>query len=614
MPSRQPPASQGSILIVDDNPVNLHALSKLLRQVGYTVYQALDGALALASIQAQLPDLILLDLMMPQIDGYEVCRRLSANPQTAAIPIIVLSALQTSVDKVKAFRNGAVDYITKPFHLEEVLARVQHQLAFKTAQQSLHQLNQELENRVQERTHQLEAAHTRLLEMALQDPLTGLPNRLTFAETLAVALEYTRIDSAYRFAVLFLDCDRFKMINDSLGHSTGDQLLLGVAERLRTVQSQHPEVIALARFGGDEFALLLSHLSGPEVAVKVADAILTGLSPSFHLAERELFINASIGIVWGLADYENAEYLLRDADAAMYRAKASGKGQYRWFEPAMHNHALHLLQLESDLRLSLVRDEFQVYYQPIVELHKRTMVGFEALVRWQHPTRGLVTPDHFIPFAEETGLIVDIGQQVLQQACDHLAQWQRLGLIYPDFTISVNLSTQQLLQPDILEMIRRIIECSGVHARHLRLEITESAIIDNRNFVDEVLRTLRSRDIQLSIDDFGTGYSSLSYLHTLPVNCLKIDRAFVHSINTHPDSLGIVPLIINIAHTMNMQVIAEGVETETQYQQLRSLHCDYGQGYLFHQPLSSAAALQLLRQRAPIAGERAPRDLSWAGL
>jgi EAL domain-containing protein (putative c-di-GMP-specific phosphodiesterase class I) len=303
-------------------------------------------------------------------------------------------------------------------------------------------------------------------------------------------------------------------------------------------------------------------------------------------------------MVWGHQDYDNAEYLLRDADTAMYRAKASGKAQYRWFEPAMHNRALHLFQLESDLRKAVKRHEFKVYYQPIVSLRHRQIVGFEALVRWWHPSRGFITPENFIPFAEETGLILEIGEQVLWQACEHLAQWQQAGLVSTDFTMSVNLSPRQLLQPNILNQVHQIVETTGILPQSLRLELTESAIIENRTFVDDVLRSFRQRGIQLSIDDFGTGYSSLSYLHILPANCLKVDRSFVQSINASEESLGIVPLIVNIAHTMNMQVIAEGIETELQLKQLKSLNCEYGQGFLFYQPIAAEDALQVLQRQA----------------
>ncbi|MEO1402429.1 MAG: EAL domain-containing protein [Cyanobacteria bacterium J06635_1] len=589
---------KGSILVVDDNPTNVRLLSRLLANAGYDVRQAMDGAMAIKSVHDDLPDLVLLDIMMPHLNGYEVCAQLRADPYTADLPVIVLSALNASFDKVKAFQCGATDYVTKPFQFEEVLARVRHQLALKTAQHELRQLTVDLENRVQERTSQLEIAHDQLMEMALQDELTGLPNRLSFSEQISSALAEAQAIPSYQFAILFLDCDRFKMINDSLGHSKGDQLLIEVANRLRQIQKHYgPPIEWLARFGGDEFALLLTNLTDDTLVTEIAESVLNNLSAPFHICDRDIYINASIGLVWGSPAYKDAEYMLRDADTAMYRAKASGKGQYRWFESAMHNRAVQLLQLDTALRVALDKQEFSVHYQPIIHLQHHYIVGLEALVRWWHPTGQYLPPEDFIPFAEETGLINDIGKQVLQQACAHLAEWQQLGLVAPDFTISVNLSAKQLQQPELVKTVCQTLANKGIQPQNLCLELTESAIIENRTDVDQTLHKLRQHAIELSIDDFGTGYSSLSYLHTLPVNYLKVDRSFVQSISDTPESLGIIPLIINIARTMNMQIIAEGIETHNQLQQLRTLQCEYGQGYFLYKPLPADQITTLLRQQ-----------------
>ncbi|MEM9164338.1 MAG: EAL domain-containing protein [Cyanobacteria bacterium P01_F01_bin.4] len=590
------------ILLVDDNHINLSILIQILESKNYKLLVAKDGSSAIAIAKKMLPSLILLDIMMPHLNGYEVCAQLKADPHTADLPVIVLSALNASFDKVKAFQCGVTDYVTKPFQFEEVLARVKHQLALKTAQQDLRQLTVELEKRVQERTSQLETAHTQLMEMVLQDQLTGLPNRLSFSEQISSALERARETPSYQFAILFLDCDRFKMINDSLGHSKGDQLLIEVANRLRQIQEHYGSPIEwLARFGGDEFALLLTDLVDDTLVTEIAESILERLSAPFHICDRDIYINASIGLVLGNPTYKDAEYMLRDADTAMYRAKASGKGQYRWFESAMHNRAVQLLQLDTALRVALDRQEFSVHYQPIIHLQHRHIVGLEALVRWWHPTGKYIPPDDFIPFSEETGLINEIGKHVLNQACVHLAEWQQLGLVAPDFTISVNLSAKQLQQPELVETVCQTLAKNGIQPQNLRLELTESAIIENRTDVDQTLHTLRQHAIELSIDDFGTGYSSLSYLHTLPVNYLKVDRSFVQSINDTPESLGIIPLIINIARTMNMQIIAEGIETHTQLQQLRTLQCEYGQGYFLYKPLPADQVTTLLRQQVQAA-------------
>ena len=581
----------GNILIVDDNPTNLRLLSKVLTKQGYEVRKALDGQMTLKSVQTLLPDLILLDIMMPGMDGFEVCQQLKSDPHTAQVPIIFLSALDEAFDKVKAFLVGGADYVAKPFHHEEILARVKHQLALKSAERELHQLNAQLEDRVKERTLQLENANARLLEMAFQDGLTGLPNRVLFMERLGQALEQAKADSTYQFAVLFLDCDRFKVINDSLGHIVGDQLLFNIAHRLKEVVRDSD---TLARFGGDEFTILLTDIQNLTQVTQMAEQIIKAFSDPFKLKTREVFINASIGIVIGNSDYEQPEYLLRDADTAMYRAKASGQADYRLFEPSMHNRAVTLLELETDLRIAIEQDEFVLFYQPIINLNTGKISSFEALIRWQHPKQELIFPDDFIPLAEETDLIILIGQKILSKACHQLSFWQQQGMIDESVTMSINLSVRQLTQPDLIEQIDAIGFQTGLNLKNLRLEITESSIMANAQATTTVLQELREGGIQVVIDDFGTGYSSLSHLHSLPVDSLKIDHSFVQSMNGNPESLGLTPLIINMAHTMNMSVVAEGIETAQQLAQLRALQCDFGQGYLFAHPLRAQGAIALI--------------------
>ena len=581
----------GNILIVDDNPTNLRLLSKVLTRQGYEVRKALDGQMTLKSVQTLLPDLILLDIMMPGMDGFEVCQQLKSDPLTAKVPIIFLSALDEAFDKVKAFVVGGADYVTKPFQYEEILARVKHQLALKSAEHELHQLNAQLEDRVKERTRQLEIAHTRLLEMAFQDGLTGLPNRVLFMERLGKALEQAKANSIWQFAVLFLDCDRFKVINESLGHIVGDQLLFNIAHRLKGVVR---ECDTLARFGGDEFTILLTDIQGLNQVTQTAEQIIKVFSEPFKLKTREVFINASIGIVIGHDSYEQPEYLLRDADTAMYRAKASGKAAYRLFEPSMHNSAVTLLELETDLRLAIEQDEFIVFYQPIIDLKTGKISSFEALIRWQHPKQDLISPNNFIPLAEETDLIIEIGQKILSKACRQLSLWRQQSVIDDSVTISINLSVRQLTQLDLIDKIDAILVQTGLNPKKLRLEITESSIIANAQDTTTILQNLRKRGIQVSIDDFGTGYSSLSYLQSLPVDSLKIDRSFVQSMTGNPESLGLVPLIIDMAHAMGMSVIAEGIETAQQLAQLRNLQCDFGQGYLFATPLRAQEAISLI--------------------
>ncbi|MBN3962268.1 EAL domain-containing protein [Nostoc sp. NMS8] len=593
------------ILIIDDMADNLRVLSSILTREGYNVRKALNWQMALTATQTVLPDLILLDIMMPEVDGYEICQTFKAWELTADIPVIFISALDDVFDKVKAFRVGGVDYISKPFEFQEVLVRVQNQLALRSARLEILKLNVELEDRVKERTSELEKTlqklqqeiHSRqklqsqLLDIALHDSLTGLPNRVLFIRRLENALNRAKQESSYQFAVLFLDCDRFKVVNDSLGHLVGDELLIGIARRL---QACLIPIDTLARLGGDEFGILLENITDINIAIQVAEQILQQLSLAFKLSRYEVFMNASIGISWGNKNYDRPEYLLRDADTAMYRAKAQGRGKYHVFNPAMHQEAIHLLELENDLRRAVERQQFLVYYQPIVSLNTGRISGFEALVRWRHPIRGLVSPTEFIPVAEETGLINAINTWVLQSACHQLSIWQHFPVTPEPLTISVNLSARLFLQPNFVQQIDRIIYENKINPAYLELEITESVIMENSHAIKIILQQLKQRKIKLIMDDFGTGYSSLSYLHSFPFNALKIDQSFVKRMQENKENMGLVPAMIGIANSMGMSAIAEGVETEEQLAQLRSLNCNFAQGYLFSQPLEQQLVLKLL--------------------
>ena len=447
-------------------------------------------------------------------------------------------------------------------------------------------------------------AEAQLREYAFHDALTSLPNRALFMHRLEYALNQAKRQENYLFAVLYLDLDRFKVINDSLGHSFGDQLLIAIARRL--ANCLRPTDTA-ARLGGDEFTILLEGINDIWDAIRIAERIQAELRLPFALGEQEVFTTASIGIALSATGYERPEDLLRDADIAMYRAKDLGKARYEIFNTDMHILAVARLQLENDLRRAIERHEFQIYYQPIVSLKIGKIIGFEALVRWQHPNRGLLTPQDFLAVVQETGLSVIVDQWVLRQACRQMRQWQLAFPSESPMIICVNFCSNQFAQPNLIEQIHQVLQDTGLDAQSLKLEITESVIIENAQFVTDMLFQLKALGIQLAIDDFGTGYSSLGRLHTFPINVLKIDRSFIsHKIeevwgelpdqNSHSDieNLEIVGTIVTLAHSLGLDVTAEGVETAAQLAQLKDLNCEYGQGYFFSVPLDSKATEALI--------------------
>lgn len=851
--------NKSNILIVDDTPHNLHLLSTTLTEQGYEVRGVINGLMALRVARSAHPDLILLDIKMPDISGYEVCEQLKADATTQHIPVIFLSSLDEAIDKIKAFAVGGADYITKPFQIAEVIARIENQLAIQAAQAEVRQLNQELEHRVQQRTLQLEqinqelqqemrvrqraeselqqthreltfhventplavirwdhdlrvqqwssqaenlfgwtaeevigklaedwpfiyepdkqqvaALRQQMLENgeprnvcinrnytksgqlveaewynsaflddagnlisilslvmdvtdrrqaeralkeseerfrliadhmsdlvclhdpngdylylspscqallgysseeligrnpspmyhpmdverihveaylplsrgeavttsyrmrrksgeyiwletvakpilndqkavtqivtasrdvtarvraeqqlsydALHDTLTDLPNRTLFMERTEQALRNAKRHENYRFAVLFLDLDRFKLVNDSLGHLIGDQLLVAIA---RLLEDCLRAIDTVARLGGDEFTILLDDIHDVTDATRVAERIQQQLKQPFLCEGHAITISASIGIVMNSEDYREATDLLRDADIAMYRAKENGKARYEIFDREMHAYVLNLLQIESDLRRALECDEFVLHYQPIVELSTQRLAGFEALVRWQHPDKGLIYPDQFISVAEDTGLIMKLGERVLERACQQICDWQRRFSVARSLTISINLASKQFQEANFIGHLDQVLQRTGVKGACLELEITESILMENTDAVNTRLLQLQERGVRLSIDDFGTGYSSLGYLQQFPINTLKIDRSFVGQLSDHSDP-AIVRAIVTLAHTLGMSVIAEGIETETQFRQLRQFQTEYGQGYYFAKPMDQESASALI--------------------
>ncbi len=438
-------------------------------------------------------------------------------------------------------------------------------------------------------------AAEQLLHDAFHDGLTGLANRALFMDHLQMTIERCKSRHSNYYAVLFLDFDRFKVINDSLGHAEGDELLKQIARRLEFLTRTGD---LLARLGGDEFVILLTEMLEVNDAIHVAERIQADLKAAFDIGGNEVFISASIGIALSTDQHKRAEDMLRDADLAMYRAKAKGKARYQVFNQALRAQATNRLQLETEIRQAIERGEFEVYYQPIVNLETHGLNGFEALVRWRHPTRGMIAPDDFIPAAEETGLILPLGRWILGESCRQMREWQDAHPGSSFLIVSVNLSCKQFLQSDLAEQVALTLKATGLAPRCLKLEITESYLIENNEKAVKIMNRLRDIGVELSLDDFGTGYSSLSYLHQLPVSSLKIDRSFVSRMTESEENYEIVRTIIQLAQNLKIQVIAEGIETADQLDQLCLLKCGYGQGYFFSKPMEAEMAAAFISDNA----------------
>ncbi len=435
-------------------------------------------------------------------------------------------------------------------------------------------------------------AEHQLQHDALHDGLTGLANRVLFIDRLSCALADLQRRAAPHFSVLFFDLDRFKNVNDSLGHAIGDKLLLGIARRLEHFLRPGDTV---ARLGGDEFAILIHRVEDASGAIHVADRVQEILSMNFSIDGHDVMVTASIGIAHSSTGYTNPEEILRDADIAMYRAKAGGKARYEIFDREMHQSAVALLKLETELRRSVHRGDFIMNYQPIVSLtNGGGIVGFEGLVRWQHPERGIVTPTNFIAIAEETGLIVPLGWWVVRESCKQTRLWQEQFPSEPPLWISVNMSGKLFMKSEMVDQLLGILEETGLEPKHLRIEVTENVIMDHADLAIRNLMELRALGVQLSIDDFGTGYSSLSYLQRFHYDQLKIDRSFVSQLGSPGESRAIVETILNLANSLGIGVVAEGIETADQVDRLRKMQCPHGQGYWFARPLTVPAAEELI--------------------
>ncbi|HEV8605262.1 MAG TPA: EAL domain-containing protein [Tepidisphaeraceae bacterium] len=496
---------------------------------------------------------------------------------------------------------GATDrllMLKKPFDAVEVAqlaAALTEKWSLKRdASLKMDQLEQMVEQRTSELRH-----------LALHDKLTGLNNRAWLYEQLRGCLERSRVESGYRFAVLFLDFDNFKVINDSLGHEAGDLLLMAIAARLTDLRHQIGATTgmtcAATRLGGDEFVLLLENIKEPADATKVAEQCLNVLAAPYELNGRKVHSTASIGITTSGFAYAGAEAVVRDADAAMYRAKAAGKAQYMMFDPDMHQAAMQRLVIENELRRAIDLGQFQLHYQPIIDLENRELMGFEALLRWNHPERGRIPPATFIPIAEETGLILPIGMWVMREAFGQLRAWQTSYPHLGQLSMSVNVSRRQFAWPSLAEDVAQLIWECGVSPSCIALEITENATMKDFERGAAIMKQIRDIGVELHMDDFGTGYSSLSCLHRLPLNVLKIDRTFVTDLSERRDYAAVVNAIVNLAHNLGMKLVAEGVETAEQVTMLQALDCDYAQGYFLGRPVPAGEAEAMIKGKlAPL--------------
>jgi len=686
------------VLVVDDDPAVRVLMREFLEQDGFAVEEAADGPPALSAFERLRPDIVLLDVVMPSMDGFAVCtalRKLFGGEHT---PIVMVTGLDDIESINRAYEVGATDFITKPINwvilgyriryilrasraidglgrseeknrallnaipdlmlqiskdgtildfkaakdfksflpLNDLLGKKVYEiLPDEVAQQAMHFVERTMQTGdtqvfeyqfpSNEKLHSHEArivisgkdellaivrditerkqAEEQIVYLAYHDTLTGLPNRPSFKERLNQALVHAKRYEQL-VATLYLDLDRFKHINETFGHDVGDLLLKAVADRIVNCvrkddfiarPSMDELITTVARIGGDEFTILLAEITHVQDAAKVARRILEALSLPFMLEGHEVFITVSIGIALYPFDGEDVDTLLENADTAMYHAKDQGKNNYQFYTQSMNATAFERFALENSLHTALDRQQFLLYYQPQLDIQTGKIVGMEALIRWQHPDMGLIAPAAFIPLAEETNLIVPIGEWVLLTACAQNKAWQVAG--FPPMRVTVNLSGNQFRQKNLAETIDKVLYNTGLDPQYLELELTESIIMQGEETTITMLNKLKAMGIRLSIDDFGTGYSSLSYLKRFPLDTIKVDRSFVRDITTDPDDAAITVAIIALGHSLNLKVIAEGVETEKQLAFLSKQKCDEMQGYLFSPPVPAEVITQMLQER-----------------
>jgi diguanylate cyclase (GGDEF)-like protein len=553
-----------TVMMVDDEPTTIEVLQAFLESEGYKRFVTTsESSRAMELMTSENPDVLLLDLHMPQVTGFDILTLLRRDTRFRHMPVIVLTSATDSDTKLKALQLGASDFLAKPVDPSELALRLRNTLAAKAYQDRL----------------------------TFYDSLTGLPNRRLFMDRLLWSLRCAKREGTSG-AVLHVDLDHFKKINDTLGHEIGDSLLVEVGRRLQpcvpelgAVTDSSDSQPFLSRVGGDEFNLLLPDMKRVENAVRAAGNILAAMKEPFLIDGHEVFITGSIGVAVFPNDGESGDTLLKHAGVAMNQAKQRGRNTYEFYSPKMNAKALERMKLENQLRRALDRDELVPFYQPKVDLQTGQVVGAEVLLRWNHPQRGFVSPVEFIPLAEETGLIVEFGEWVLNAACKQNKTWQVAGL--PHIRVAVNVSARQFRDGRFIQTLRQALQGSGLDPQFLTLELTENTIMENAQENLNILHGIKEMGVKLSVDDFGTGYSSLSYLKQLPLDELKIDRSFIVGIRSEVDDAPIVTSIISMAHSLDLRVVMEGIETEHQLAFSRDRGCDEYQGFLFSKPIPS---------------------------
>ncbi len=563
-------------MMIDDEPITLEIIQMFLEDAGYERFiLTSDPREAIETLERERPDIVLLDLMMPDVSGFDILEYVRGHERFEHLPVVVLTSSTDAPTKLKALEMGATDFLAKPVDESELVLRVRNTLAAKAYQDRL----------------------------AYFDRLTGLPNRHMLLDRLDWAMKH-----AQRYgqtgALLLMDVNRFRAVNQALGPARGDELLRAIAARLEDT-SRASDVVALlsesqgsaglSRLGGDEFTLMLLGQLTPESIARVAKRVLEAMTAPFQLDGQELFVTVNIGITTFPADGEHIDSILHNASIAlrsMHPEQTNPHGAFRFYSSELNAQALSRLDVETDLRHAVERREFEVYYQPKYDVATETIVGAECLLRWQHAERGFVSPLEFIPIAEETGLIVELGAFVLDDACRQLAEWSARG--HDIGNLAINVSAHQFRHPGFVDTVRDTLVRHSIPGGRITLELTESLLMTHADQVAARLEELRGIDVQLSIDDFGTGYSSLSYLRTLPIDELKIDRAFLSDVETDKDSAAIVRAIIALAHSLDLTVVAEGIETIGQLAFLRAHACESGQGFFFSRPVPAAQFEALL--------------------